>query len=352
LRLCAFACHKNSLKFPSPRPPITAALSLLLVSLLLFRCDPAPREVNETRLYMGTMVEITVLGRDQAKLTAAKDAAFDEIGRIERLMSSYRGDSDVTRIDNSAGGPPVVVDPEVYEVIARSVEISRLTGGAFDVTMGAMWGIWKIDPDHPKIGDPAEIAARLPLVSWKNIVLDPERHAVGLKKPGMKIDLGGIAKGYAVDRAIEVMEERGITMALVDAGGDLRALGSHGGRPWMIGIQDPRKKDAIIGTMPVSDMSVATSGDYEKFIEVNGKRYCHIFDPRTGYPASGARSVTIITREAWRADALATSVFVLGPDQGMDLIEKTPAVSGIIIDPAGKILESTAVKGRVSWEKG
>ncbi|HUT53155.1 MAG TPA: FAD:protein FMN transferase [bacterium] len=328
-----------------------APLLILFISILLFRCDPAPQEVNETRLYMGTVVEITVLGKDREKLEAAKDAAFDEIGRIERLMSSYRDDSDAARIDNGAGGSPVVVDPEVYDVVARSVEISRLSDGAFDITMGALWGVWKIDPDHPQVGDPAEIAARLPLVSWKNIVLDKERHAVGLKMPGMKIDLGGIAKGYAVDRAIEVMAERGVTMALVDAGGDLRALGSHGGRPWMVGIQDPRQPGAIIGTMPVSDMSVATSGDYEKFIEKDGKRYCHIFDPRTGHPASAVRSATIITREAWKADALATSAFVLGPDQGMALIEKTPGVSGIIIDGNGKIIESTAVKGRVTWTK-
>jgi thiamine biosynthesis lipoprotein len=324
---------------------------ILIASFLLSSCQPAPQEVKETRLYMGTIVEITVFGPDTDRLTEAKDAAFAEIERIEHLMSSYRDDSDVSLIDASAGGPAVVVDPEVYTVIERSIEISRLSDGAFDITMAVLHGVWKIDPDNPRLGSPEEIADRLPLISWKGVILDPERHAVGLAKPGMKIDLGGIAKGYAVDRAIEAIAEKGVTMALINAGGDLRALGQRPGRPWQIGIQDPREQGAIIGSLPVINTAVATSGDYEKFFIRDGKRYCHILDPRTGNPVSSCQSVTIITPEAWKADALATSVFVLGPGKGLALVERLPGVEAIIIDAQGRVFETPGVKGRVNWLK-
>jgi thiamine biosynthesis lipoprotein len=322
---------------------------LVLAAMVVFRCQPGLEEVKSTRLHMGTMVEITALGPDRDKLDEAVEAAFSEIERVERLMSGLREDSDVSRINKAAGGGPVAVDPEVFEVIARSLEISERSGGAFDITVAGLTGLWSMDPDNPRIAVEKEIAERMPLISWKKVILDRERRAVGLEKPGMRIDLGGIAKGYAVDRAIAALEDRGVAMALVNAGGDLRALGIHGKRHWRVGVQDPRNKGMIIGGIPVMGMAMATSGDYEKYIEVDGKRYCHILDPATGTPASACRSVTVITKTAWAADALATAVFVLGPKKGMALVDKTDGVEAVIIDRNGGIKESGGLGNRVDW---
>jgi thiamine biosynthesis lipoprotein len=295
------------------------------------------------------MVEITALGSDREKLNEAVEAAFSEIERVGRLMSGHREDSDVSRINRAAGHGPVAVDPEVFELISRSLDISERSGGAFDITVAGLFGLWSMDPDNPRVASEEEIAERMPLISWKKVILDRENRAVGLEESGMRIDLGGIAKGYAVDRAIAALEDHGVTTALVNAGGDLRALGTHGRRHWRVGVQDPRNRGMIIGRISVMGMAMATSGDYEKFIEVDGKRYCHILNPATGAPASACRSVTVITQTAWTADALATAVFVLGPKKGMALVEKTDGVEAIIIDSKGGIEESSSVKNRIDW---
>lgn len=323
-------------------------LAVFSIGIACADCTHPPEEVSLARLKMGTVVEITALGQDRESLQGAVEAAFDEIERAESLMSSFREGSDVDRLNRSAGGPPVAVDPEVYWILERSVGISAQSGGAFDVTVAGLRGVWSIDPEHPRIPAPAEIEQRLPLVGFRNMVLE-KGYKAGLLKPGMRVDLGGIAKGYAVDRAIETLMKHGVTMAMVNAGGDLRTLGKHGGRPWMVGIQDPRNKGEILGKFPVADMAVATSGDYEKFIEQGGKRYCHIIDPRSGRPAAKVRSVTVIAREAWLADAMATALFVLGPEGGMTLVEKTPGLEAMMIDLEGRILETKGMKGRVEW---
>lgn len=325
-------------------------IALLLVSWL-FGCDPPPREVKATRLQMGTIVEITVLGPDKKSLLEAVDAAFAEIGRIEALMSSFREDSDVGRINRSAGGGPVAVDPEVYEVIERALEISGMSSGAFDITVAGIGGLWSFDPERPRIASPEEIAKRLPLISWKDVVLDKPNHAVGLARAGMRINLNAIAKGYAVDRAIDALVRRGVEMAMVNAGGDLRVIGSRAKRPWHVGIEHPRKPGNLIGWLPVTDRAVATSGDYEKFIEKNGKRYCHIIDPKTAKPASSCQSVTVVAGETWLADALATAVFVMGPKKGMEMVEDMAGVQAVIIDSQGLRTQSTGIKGGIHWSQ-
>ena len=298
---------------------------------------------------MGTTFQYIVVGVDKAQASKAVSLAMTEVARLEGLMSDTRPDSDVSRINQSAGGPPVPVAPEVYAVIEHSLEMSKLSNGGFDITVGALKGVWVINKAAPRVPTADEIKARLPLIDWHNVIMDPGRRAVGLKLPGMRIDLGGIAKGYAVDAAAEILKRNGITMATVDAGGNLRLLGAHGQRPWNVGIQHPRDPNDIIAWMRLTDVSVSTSGDYEQFIQVNGRRYCHIIDPHTGIPVEGTKSVTVVTAEAWRADGLSTAVFVLGPKKGMALIESLPGVEGVIIDVAGQRFVSSGLVGRVKW---
>jgi FAD:protein FMN transferase len=276
-------------------------------------------------------------------------AAMVEVTRAEGLMSAWLPDSEVTRIGKSAGGPPIVVDPEVFEVVERSLLISKESGGAFDITVAALRGVWSVNPEHPRIPTAAEVQAKLPLIDWRKVILDRERHAVGLAAPGMVIDLGGIAKGYAVDLAVAKLKEMGVTIASVNAGGNLRVIGPHLDRPWNVGIQNPRDKDKLIAWLGLSDLAVSTSGDYEKFIEQDGKRYCHIIDPQTGMPVMHTQSVTIVAPDACQADGLSTAVFVLGHEKGMALIESLPGVEGVIIDAEGKRYESSGLKGKVNW---
>lgn len=298
---------------------------------------------------MGARVEITALGKDRAGLESAVEAAFAEIGRVEGLLSDYQEGAEVWRINAGAGQEPVVVDPEVYGLIEVSTIISIRSRGAFDVTVGALKGAWSFNPDHPRRPPPEELADRLPLIGWEKIILDPVGPAVGLLRPGMGIDLGGIGKGYAADQAIAVLKDRGVTMALVALSGDIFALGRHGDRPWEVGIQDPRRKHAVLGVLPIADAAVSTSGDYEKYFVRDGQRYSHLLTPRTGRPADQCQSVTVIAPLGWLADAMATAIFVLGPERGMALAQSTPGVSVLIIAADGRRLISPGLEKKVDW---
>jgi thiamine biosynthesis lipoprotein len=298
---------------------------------------------------MGTRVEITALGQDRAVLESAVEAAFAEIGRVEGLMSNYREGAEVWRINAGAGRDPVVVDPEVFGLIEVSTIISIRSQGAFDVTVGALKGAWSFNPDHPRRATAEELAARLPLIGWEKIILDPIGPAVGLLRPGMGIDLGGIAKGYAADQAMAVLKSRGVTMALVALSGDILAMGRHGDRPWEVGIQDPRRQDAVLGTLPLADSAISTSGDYEKYFMQDGKRFSHLLNPQTGRPADQCQSVTVIAPVGWLADAMATAIFVLGPEQGMALAQSTPGISVFIIAADGRRRASPGFSSQVEW---
>jgi FAD:protein FMN transferase len=328
---------------------LLAAMIAAAVIFIIPRFSVPPPEISETRLYMGTYVEITVLGKDQSKLKEAMEAGFLEIAKVEKMMSPYREDSDITRINNNAGKGPVKISPEIFEVIKRAMRISKMSGGAFDITISGLKGLWKIDPESPRVPTQNEINERLPLIDYKQVVLDEKNLTITLAKEGMRLDLGGIAKGYAVDKAALKMSRMGITSASVNAGGDLHTIGTKGGRPWNIGIQDPRDDKNVIGKLPVTSLAVATSGDYEKFMIVDGKRYCHIMDPKTGKPAEKCMSVTIVCGEAWLADGLATAVFVMGPEKGMSIIEKLEGVDAVVIDANGNRLMTSGIKGRVDW---
>ena len=297
---------------------------------------------------MGTLIEITLIGEDEEPAKKAVLQAFQEIRRIEQLMSPWINSSDVVRINSSAGKEWVKVSPETIEVIKKAQEISELSGGGFDITVGPLTQLWRIARERGIPPSAEEIKQKLDLVNFKNVMIDQEGKVL-LKKRGMAIDLGGIAKGYAVDRAFELLKSLGYRNLIVNAGGDLRVGGLKSDQPWSIGIQDPRSPEKIMAKVSMSNTAIATSGDYEKYFMYQGKRYHHIFNPRDGLSAEGCQSVTILCKEEMTADALATAVFVLGPEKGYSLCQKLEGVDCLIVDKDGKIILSPGLKDRISF---
>jgi thiamine biosynthesis lipoprotein len=297
---------------------------------------------------MGTVVEITLVGDHEEGAKNAALQAFQKIKRIEQLMSPWIDSSDVTRINQSAGKEWVKVSPEMLRVIKKAQEISELSGGGFDITVGPLTQLWRMARERGIPPPAEELKQKLGLVNFRNVMIDQEEK-VFLKKRGMSIDLGGIAKGYAVDRAFEVLRTLGYKNLIVNAGGDLRVGGSKLDQPWSIGIQDPRSSEKIMATVTISDSAIATSGDYEKFFIYQGKRYHHIFNPKDGLPSDGCQSVTILCKEGMVADALATAVFVLGPEKGYVLCQKLKGVDCLIVDKEGKIILAPGLKSRISF---
>jgi thiamine biosynthesis lipoprotein len=292
---------------------------------------------------MGTVIEITLIGDDEEAANKGALQAFQEIKRIEALMSPWLESSDVTRINRSAGREWVGVSPETMEVIKKAQEISKLSEGGFDITVGPLTELWRRAREKKIPPSPEEVKEKLDLVNFKNIEMNREGKVFS-KKKGMALDLGGIAKGYAVDRGFDILRSLGYRNLIVNAGGDLRVGGTKNNQPWSIGIQNPRESQKILKRIPVTDMAVATSGDYEKFFTYEDKRYHHIFNPRDGFPAEGCQSVTVVAKDCITADALATAVFVLGPEKGYALCQKFDAVECLIVDKEGKIILSPNLK--------
>jgi thiamine biosynthesis lipoprotein len=297
---------------------------------------------------MGTVIEITLIGDDEERANKAVLQAFQEIKRIETLMSPWLDSSDVTRINRSAGKERVKVSPETFEVIQKAQEISELSEGGFDITIGPLTELWREARKKKIPPSIEEVKEKLGLVNFKNIETDQEGK-VFLKKKGMAIDLGGIAKGYGVDRAFELLKSLGYRNLIINAGGDLRVGGLKNNQPWSIGIQNPRESQKLLARISVSNTALATSGDYEKFFIYQGKRYHHIFNPKDAFPAEGCQSVTIIAKDCITADGLATAVFVLGAEKGYSLCQKLDGVKCLIVDKEGKIIFSPGLKDRISF---
>lgn len=303
---------------------------------------------------MGTSVSINLwLDPDRSATEAgvAIQAAFDEIARLEAMLSEWQPDSEVTRFNHNAGGEATKLSPELFEVLRRSREVSAATDGAFDITFYAVGTLWKFDKGStPPARD--EIEKRRPLIDWRRIELDAGTRSGRLVTKGMAVGLGAIAKGYAVDRASALLRERGFYNHVVEGGGDTYVSGTKGGKPWMVGVQDPDKK-GVIGALPSSDISVVTSGDYERYFDYEGKRYAHIFDPRTGWPleqAASAKSITVIAANATDADAYATAVAVMGPERGLAYVEAHPGLlDAVIVTRQDEVLMSSGVKDRFVW---
>jgi FAD:protein FMN transferase len=312
-----------------------------------------PEKVTAEAKAMGTHVALAAFTSpavDSAGVRAAFDAAVDEIRRVEALMTTWRPDSEVSRINEAAGKAPVAVGKETYEVIAEALHASEISEGTFDITFESLHGLWKFDEDldpHPPTD--AEIRARLPLLSYKHVHLDPAKSTVYLDRAGVKIGLGGIAKGYAVDKAAAVLTRAGIQAFFVQAGGDLYTKGvKPDGSPWMAGVRDPRGPEGDYFCMlPVSDHAFSTAGDYERSYMVGGKRYHHIIDPHTGKPATASRSVTIWAPTAFLADEIDDAVFILGPEKGLKLVESLDDVGAVIVDSSNKVWVSRRLESKL-----
>jgi thiamine biosynthesis lipoprotein len=273
---------------------------------------------------MGTVVHVYLWTDDEAKAAKAADAVFTEMKRLDGVMTTWTPDSEVSKVNQAAGEKPVAVSKETYEVIERAHNIAKRTNGVFDITVGAYKGLWKFDEDMDgTLPDPADVKRRLANVGWKQLVLDPKKRTVFLKKKGMSITLGGIAKGYAVDKCVALLRAQGFVDFMVQAGGDMFIAGKKGATPWVVGIRDPRgAPDSMFALTPIEDHSFSTSGDYERGFVKDGVRYHHILDPRTGQPAHASRSVTVRAKDAFTADAWSKVLFILGYKESLALIKR------------------------------
>ena len=294
---------------------------------------------------MGSDFEVTVVAGSQAEADAWMDLAVAEIGRIESVISSWDPDSETSEINRMAGNRPVSVSAELYGLIERAIGISRLTDGAFDISYASMDRIWKFDGSMQAMPAPEAISASVARVGFQKIKMDPETFSVFLPEEGMRIGFGAIGKGYAADRARDLLVERGVPAGIINASGDMNTWGTKpDGSPWQVAITNPMDKTKSFGLLPLEDRAVVTSGDYERFVRFNGVRYAHIIDPRTGYPATGILSVTVFAPRAELADALATAVFVMGVEAGLDRIEQLPGVDCIIVDEAGTLHSTSQIQ--------
>lgn len=331
-----------------------AALLLTVVSVVA--CDAgigmplAPHLIGRTHATMGADVRVTVWTADEPAAEIAIAAVFAEFDRLDALLSVWKPGSDVIRINAAAGRRPVPVSRETRDVLRLAHEMSEWTAGKFDVTFGALADVWKFDHDQDnRVPTPAEIAARLPLVDYRAVVIDEPAGTVFVSRPGMRVHLGGIGKGYAVDRAVALLRARGLGDFMVQAGGDLFVAGQPGDGPWRLGINDPRAApNEPFATIELRDRTFSTSGDYERFFIQNGTRYHHILDPATGEPARASVSVTIVAETATLAEGLTKGVFILGPEAGMALVERLPNVDAVIVTATNQVLISTGLQGKVN----
>lgn len=318
---------------------------LILLGFFFSTGMNAQQSYQRTLKLMGSRFDITVVAEDSVEGNGYIDLAVEEIKRIESLISSWDPHSQTSEINRNAGIKPVVVDPELFQLIQRSLGISKLTDGAFDITFASMEDIWKFDGSMNAMPSKSQIANSVALVAYQNIELDPEMSSVYLRLKGMRIGFGAIGKGYAADKAKELLRSKGVKAGIINASGDMNTWGNQAnGEEWKIAITNPMDKSKVFALLPISDKAVVTSGDYEKFVTIKGKRYSHIIDPRTGYPSSGIISVTVFAPKAELADALATSVFVMGKDAGIDRINQIPEVECIIIDEQGNISTSQHIE--------
>ena len=294
---------------------------------------------------MGSAFEITVVGDDANQANKHIDAAVAEIKRIENLISSWDKDSETSAVNRNAGLKAIRVKKELFQLIERAKGISKLTDGAFDISSAAVDRIWKFDGSMKQIPAHKDIKLSVATVGAKHIELDAKNNAVFLKKKGMKIGFGAIGKGYAADKTKTLLQERGVTAGIINASRDMNAWGAKpNGDPWRVAISNPMNKNKVFALMPLQNRAVVTSGDYEEYVRFNGVRYAHIIDPRTGYPATGLISVTVFAPKAELADALATAVFVMGKEAGIDRINQLPDVDCILIDENGKISTSKNIE--------
>jgi len=319
-----------------------ANVLIVLCLIGLSACDRRVT-VQKTEPIMGTDVTITVVAPSPKEGEAAIDAAMDELKRLDRMLSLYKDESEITQVNRAAGKHSVRVSPEMIEVVEAAIEASRLTNGVFDITVGPLVVLWQMRLKEGTVPSDVEINRVKRLVNYRNIVVDRKASTVFLQVQGMIMDLGGM-KGYTADRAAAVLKERGIKDALVAVAGDIWALGRRqDGKPWRIGVQHPRDPDKTITVLDLSDRYVSTSGDYERFVILEKKRYHHIIDPRTGKPSKGVISATLIGSKGALIDPLAKAPFILGPAEGLRILRAAGA-EAIIVDEQGKVTSTPGIR--------
>ena len=318
--------------------------SIIILVLTTFNLY-SQQEFKRTLKLMGSRFDITVVEKDAEKAANYIDIAIGEISRIEKIISSWDINSQTSEINRNAGVKPVKVNLELLNLINRAIQISKITDGAFDISYASMDKIWKFDGSMTKMPSEEKIKNSVAKVSYKNIVLNKENSTVYLKLPGMKIGFGAIGKGYAADKAKELLIKKGVSAGIINASGDMNTWGKQAnGNEWKIAIKNPFNKNKVFAVLPIKEGAVVTSGNYEKYVTFNNKRYTHIIDPRTGIPSSGIISVTVFAPKAEIADALATSVFVMGKEVGLNRINQLPKIECIIIDDKGNIITSKNIK--------
>jgi len=290
---------------------------------------------------MGSAFEITVVEKDSLKAQQFIQDATDEIKRIEKIISSWDPRSQTSAINNNAGVKPVIVSKELFDLIKRAKVISKITDGAFDISYASMDRIWKFDGSMKKMPNKEAIAKSVEKVGYQNIILNENNQTVFLKKKGMKIGFGAIGKGYAADKAKQLLIAKGVQAGIINASGDMNTWGTQPNRkPWTVAITNPLNKSKAFALVPISNKAVVTSGNYEKYVMFNGVRYTHIINPKTGYPATGIISASVFAPSAEIADALATSIFVMGIEPGLNRINQLPNIECIIIDENGRVFQS------------
>ena len=336
----------------TPRLHAISIRMLSLVITMMTGCvdiQPASPPVVSKRIQMrmGTLVTVTAVASDKNMGDRAVQAAFDEIKRLEQLLSTWRSDSELSQVNAEAGHQPVQVSRETVELVVRSIEMTQLTNGGFNIAVGPAMDAWSFT-ERQRIPTGEELQRLKPLVDGTNIQINKQLRTIYLPREGMRIDVGGIGKGYAADRAVEQMKQAGAQGGVVALSGDIKTFGvlpDRNGFP--VGIRHPREEGALIAMIDLKDEAISTAGDYERFFERDGVRYHHILDPRTLRPARTCQSVTVIAKEGTVADGLDTGIFVLGPEQGMALVERLPDVEAIIIDDKGKMTVSSGLRDRL-----
>ena len=320
---------------------------LQLTTLLLFfgMLLQAQEPFKRTLMLMGNRFEITVVANDSVQAKGYIDLAVAEISRIEKLISSWDPNSQTSEINGNAGIKAVKVDQELYNLIERALAISKITDSAFDISYASMDRIWKFDGSMTEMPSEEDVKRSVAKVGYQNIELSRKDVSVFLKLPGMKIGFGAIGKGYAADMAKALLIKKGVLAGIINASGDMNTWGRQpNGKHWKVAITNPLDKSKAFGLLPIKEGAVVTSGNYEKYVTFNGQRYSHIIDPRTGYPTKGILSVTVFSSSAELADALATSIFVMGVETGIDRINQLAKTECIIIDDAGNIFKSKNIE--------
>lgn len=317
------------------------------VIVWLLSCAAAPAHAEWVRRItdgiMGTRITVELWSDDRAKAESAIDALLAEMRHIDDSMSTYKPSSEVSQVNARAAQGPMHISKELFDLLTTAKEYSVLTDGAFDITYASVGYMYDFRKHvHP---DEAQIDRALPAINYRHVLLDPKHQTVQFSQPGVRIDLGGIAKGYSVDRGVDILKSRGFTHMYVSAGGDSRIVGDRFGKPWVVGIRDPTKGEGeVITRIPLVDAAISTSGDYERFFEENGVRYHHIIDPHTGHSASKVRSATVIGPYATRTDGLSKTAFVLGPDKAMEIYNRIDDIDAIIVKLDGSVIYSKGLE--------